>query len=159
MNTSSIIKGADYVGFIPFNVPSLKNSKTIVTRGKRPMLIPSKRHSEYKKNTSPFYGELRDVFRSASNRRSMPLSVGFYFLRDSRHRFDYSNAIQTVEDIIVEQGWIEDDNADCLIPVPLGFSYNKETPGVFIWILAESVVGLKPHELPKYSPVPSSAIP
>lgn len=159
MKQSPIMCGAEFVGFIPYNVPSLKNSKTIVTRGKRPMLIPSKRHSEYKKNTAPFYSERKAMFLHLSNKRPKPLFIGLYFLRDSRHRFDYSNAIQTIEDIIVEQGWIEDDNADCLVPVPLGFSYNKETPGVFIWLLAENAVGLEPHELQMYSQAPFSATP
>lgn len=158
-DSTNILKGADFVGFIPFNVPSLKNSKTIVTRGKRPILIPSKRHTEYKKNTAPFYEERRAMFLHLSNKRQKPLFVGFYFLRDSRHRFDYCNAIQTIEDIMVSSGWIDDDNADCLVPIPLGYSYNKETPGVLIWMLAGNVIHLGPHELQLCSQAPFAATP
>ena len=35
---------------------------------------------------------------------------------------------------MVEHGWIEDDNADCLTPAFKKYEYDKTNPGVFIEI-------------------------
>lgn len=62
----------------------------------------------------------------------MPYYVGLYFIRGSHHRFDYINAAQIVQDMMVKHGWIEDDNADYFVPVFLGYRYDKKNPGVVI---------------------------
>jgi hypothetical protein len=35
---------------------------------------------------------------------------------------------------MVKYGWIDDDNADNLLPVLEGYEYNKENPGVLITV-------------------------
>jgi hypothetical protein len=45
------------------------------------------------------------------------LFVEFKFTRDSKRLFDLINAAQIVQDLMVEYGWIEDDNYTQLIPV------------------------------------------
>ena len=64
-----------------------------------------------------------------------PVVVSFKFIRGSRHKFDYINPAQTVQDLMVKNGWIEDDNANFLIPVFEKYSYDKKNPGVKIRLL------------------------
>ena len=61
-----------------------------------------------------------------------PYKVGLFFVRDSKRRFDYINACQIVADLMVDEGWIEDDDSTNFVPVFLGFSVDKKNPGVFI---------------------------
>ncbi len=61
-----------------------------------------------------------------------PFKVGFYFIRNSRRKFDYINPIQTLADLMVQAGWLPDDNADEFWPVILGCEVNKDKPGVVI---------------------------
>ena len=61
--------------------------------------------------------------------------VGFYFIRDSRRKFDYVNPLQTVQDAMVKHKWIEDDNMEMLLPIFEGYHVDKERAGVHITIL------------------------
>jgi hypothetical protein len=42
-----------------------------------------------------------------------------------------------VQDDMVTFGWIEDDNADCILPVFVEYKYDKVNPGVIIEILPD----------------------
>jgi hypothetical protein len=64
-----------------------------------------------------------------------PLYIEFGFVRNSRHRFDYCNAAQTCEDIMVDNGWLPDDSAEYLLPSFKPYEYNKEEFGVHIKLL------------------------
>jgi len=61
-----------------------------------------------------------------------PYRVTFQFIRDSKRRFDYHNAIQIIMDMMVQYGWIDDDNADEILPVFLPYNYMKGNGGVYI---------------------------
>lgn len=113
--------------FIPGNVPSSKNSK--VWTGKH--LVWSKAAQKYKKE-SKMYWERGKIF--ASIEAEYPIQVHFLFIRGTHHRFDYVNPLQTVLDLMVEFEWIPDDNADIILPVFEPYEYNKENPGVYIFI-------------------------
>lgn len=68
-----------------------------------------------------------------------PIIMGFHFVRRTKHKFDFHNAVQIVADLLVAHDFIEDDNMDCFIPIPYKindnwFSYDKENPGVYIKI-------------------------
>lgn len=126
--------------FIPTNTPSLKNSK--VWTGRR--LIPSKTVREYIKSSDKDYEENKEKWFKMIEGKSKPYFVGFHFYRKSKHKFDFINACQIVQDLMVQHGWIEDDNMDELIPVCIyykdehgthGYTYDKENPGVEITIL------------------------
>jgi hypothetical protein len=56
-------------------------------------------------------------------------------VRKSKHKFDYINPAQTIQDQMVKFGWITDDNAEEIIPIFLEFSYNKDNPVVYINVL------------------------
>lgn len=119
--------------YIPHNVPSSKNSK--IWTGKH--LIWSKTALEYKKKTKIYWSlyasNFRNIFDSELT-KIKPVPVEFKFIRGNKHKFDYVNPLQTVLDLMVEYEWIEDDNADIILPVLNLYEYNKENQGVIIKI-------------------------
>ena len=114
--------------FISGNVPSSKNSK----RWTGKTLIWSALATKYVKNTKEQWESMSEEFSSLFNNKTKPVKVYFKFIRDSRRRFDYVNPLQTVLDLMVKYNWIEDDNADIIIPVFIEYEYNKVNPGVII---------------------------
>ncbi len=106
----------------------------MVYRG-RPILLWSKTALAYVKNTEAEWKKYSEVFKKNQGEKSYPLIVSFRFIRGSRHKFDYVNPLQTVLDLMVKYGWIEDDNADIILPVFEPYEYSKENSGVVIKIL------------------------
>jgi len=119
--------------FIPFNVPSSKNGR----RWTGKYFISSKTVMNYRKNTKADYEKHAKRFRNEFEKYQTPVKIGFTFIRGSRHKFDYINPAQTVQDDMVKHGWIEDDNADFIIPVFERYTYDKKNPGVIIEILKD----------------------
>lgn len=117
--------------FIPGNVPSSKNGR----RWTGKYFIASKTVVNYRKNSKPFYMQQADAFKAELLKHKLPVRVGFTFIRGTHHKFDYINPAQTVQDDMVTYGWIEDDNADNIIPVFVEYQYDKKNPGVIIEIL------------------------
>lgn len=97
-------------------------------------MVPSDAHRKYTKTTAPIYGALSHEFRKATREAQKPLRVEFRFVRGSKHKFDYTNALDTIQDLMVEHKWITDDNADEIIPIIDPYIYDKNEPGVFISI-------------------------
>tara|TARA_R110000868_G_scaffold78892_3_gene224674 strand:- start:327 stop:710 length:384 start_codon:yes stop_codon:yes gene_type:complete len=121
--------------FIPGNVPSSKNSKRVVRlKTGRTLVIGSKLTMQYAKDTEWLYKRFGAQFRKACAVSEKPYKVTFKFHRMGKHKFDYINPLQTVQDLMVKYGWIDDDNADELIPVFEKYEYNKLAPGVTITI-------------------------
>lgn len=129
--------------FIPMNVPSSKNSRQIVyvkdkiTGKKKPVIIPSKTHKKYYDGVEQLYAANASKFRKQIENLPKPIVVGFRFVRDSKRKFDYINPAQTVQDLMVKFGWIDDDNADEMIPVFLPYEHDKANPGVGITVFEE----------------------
>lgn len=142
--------------FIKGNVPSLKNGKSVSNiKGKirvnhsaqvseylRSFGIShyssSKKTVDYFKTKEPSFPtkELRELFKDSS----FPTIIGFHFIRESKHRWDFHNAVQIVLDLLTALDIIPDDNMDYVIPQCLWinekhFSYDKENPGVIIKII------------------------
>ena len=67
----------------------------------------------------------------------MNIKISFLFIRGSRHKFDYINPAQTVQDDMVKYGWIEDDNAEFIIPGFEQYTYDKDNPGVWIELILD----------------------
>lgn len=89
----------------------------------------------YRKNSKAFYEQYAQEFRDAFAKCKQPVRVGFTFVRNSKHKFDYINPAQTVQDDMVNYDWITDDNADVIIPVFIEYVYDKTNPGVYIELL------------------------
>lgn len=113
--------------FIPSNVPSSKNSKVWTGR----FLVSSKTTRNYEKNTAEYWLTLKSTFKDIFS-GIYPKRIGFYFVRDSRRRFDYINACQILADLMTEYGWIEDDDVDHFNPFFLGYHHDKEKSGVYL---------------------------
>tara|TARA_R100000988_G_C3985810_1_gene159647 strand:- start:217 stop:801 length:585 start_codon:yes stop_codon:yes gene_type:complete len=117
--------------FIPFNVSSSKNSKQWTGK----YLINSKATRTYIKNSKKAYQENKNKFIELTKNLEKPLHISFFFIRNSRRKFDYINPAQTVQDLMVKYGWIEDDDIYNLVPHFHGYKVDKENPGVLIKVL------------------------
>ena len=118
--------------FIPGNVPSSKNSKQWTGK----MLINSKATRAYIKATVEFYMKYRVDFQKMLKGKEKPYRVSLQFIRGTKHKFDYINPAQTVQDLMVKYNWIKDDNCEEIIPVFEEYKYDKNKPGVIIKILS-----------------------
>ena len=121
--------------FIPGNVPSSKNGRRWTGR----YFIVSKQTQRYYKNSKKYWiehkKEFKKLLKGKASQNNAPYRITFKFIRKSRHKFDYINPAQTIQDQMVKFGWITDDNADEMIPIFLEFEYNKDNPGVYINVL------------------------
>ena len=117
--------------FIKGNVPSSKNSKQWTGK----YLIASKTVRAYLKEYEYQYDEFIKEFKEMAKNKDKPLRIGFYYIRDSKRKFDYINMAQIVQDLMVKHGWIDDDNCDEIIPVFLGYEVDKKNAGVRIEVL------------------------
>ena len=116
--------------FIPGNVPSSKNGR----RWTGKYFIASKTVINYRKNTKAYYIQYAKAFIKELNKYDLPVEIHLTFIRNSKHKFDYINPAQTVQDDMVTYHWITDDNADNIKPVFKDYKYDKKNPGVIIEI-------------------------
>ena len=116
--------------FIPGNVPSSKNGR----RWTGKYFIVSKAVMKYRKETKALYKKTKNSFLKTYNKYEQPVKISFRFVRGSKHKFDQINPAQTVQDDMVEHGWLEDDNADIITPAFKHYHYDKTKPGVYIEI-------------------------
>ena len=119
--------------FIPGNVPSSKNGR----RWTGKYFIASKTVMKYRKDTKFFYQKYAPQFQKELKKHKLPAVISFTFIRGTRHKFDYINPAQTVQDDMVTHGWIEDDNCEFIIPKFEAYLYDKEKPGVIIEIITK----------------------
>ena len=117
--------------FIPGNVPSSKNGR----RWTGKYFISSKATMKYRKETKEYYKKYKKEFLNTLKECEFPVKISFKFIRGTRHKFDYINPAQTVQDDMVKQGWLPDDDCSLLIPVFEPYEYNKENPGVEIKLI------------------------
>jgi hypothetical protein len=123
--------------FMSGNTPSSKNSRQ---RTKAGFFITSKTVQKYLKEHESQWESVPEEFKISMEKESYPIIVGFHFVRNSKHRWDFTNIVQICADLMTKYGWIPDDNMDYFIPQVLWidekhYSYNKESPGVFIKII------------------------
>jgi len=117
--------------FIPYNVPSSKNSR--VWTGK--YFVASKSTQKWKALTKPIWKKYKDDFVEYIKDKPFPLKIEMEFIRGTKHKFDYINPAQTIQDEMVHAGWLEDDNCSIMIPYFKEHSYSKDNPGVIIRVL------------------------
>lgn len=117
--------------FIPGNVPSSKNGR----RWTGKYFIASKAVVNYRKATKPYYEKYAKDFRKELKKYDLPVIIKFTFIRSTKHKFDYINPTQTVQDDMVNYKWIQDDNVDFILPSFEEYQYDKNNPGVIIEII------------------------
>ncbi|WP_064610360.1 RusA family crossover junction endodeoxyribonuclease [Streptobacillus moniliformis] len=116
--------------FIKGNVPSSKNSKQWTGK----FLINSKTVSKYLKEYEIQWITNKSEFLKMLENKETPYKIHFKFIRDSRRKFDYHNVVQLPCDLMTKHGWLEDDAADNIIPIFEEYEYDKQNPGVYIWV-------------------------
>ena len=119
--------------FIPGNVPSSKNGR----RWTGKYFIASKTVMKYRKDTKSIYQKYAPQFQKELKKHKLPVKIAFTFIRGTKHKFDYINPAQTVQDDMVTYDWIEDDNMVNMLPAFYPYKYDKEKPGVIIEILKD----------------------
>ena len=141
-----------YNVFVPFNTPSLKNSKVYTKNGvfsgptvkKYLRKIGIKKYSardgtfeSYKKRPNLFLKAvcpMKEIFKN----NKPPYEIGLFFIRNSKRKFDWINAAQIICDLLTAHGVIEDDNMDYLIPMPVQvagswYTVDMERPGCIVY--------------------------
>ena len=148
--------------FIPFNTPSLKNSKIKTSRG----IFSSSTVKKYLGSLGiQSYSSLKRIvvgYKTRENKfesfipefkrllegKEFPVLIGFHFVRDSKRKFDFGNATEVIFDLLTAHGIIPDDNMSFVFPSVISIdgilptreninkhewhSVNKESPGVYI---------------------------
>lgn len=139
--------------FIPFNTPSLKNSKVKTSRGvfssatvtKYLRLLGIQHYSVSKKTVKGYvnrpnkFEELRGQFEFEMEGLSPPYDIGLHFVRKDKRSFDFGNISQIIFDLMTSHDIIPDDNMNFVLPYPLkiegkAYSVDKENPGVYVQI-------------------------
>lgn len=136
--------------FLRGNIPSLKNSKVMgrfpsKTVMKWLRLYGIQHYSSGRKEVKFFKRiqavyDFEEIIAPLRDCKNYPLKLGFHFIRDSKRKWDFGNACQIVQDLMVAFDVIPDDDVSYLLPFPLeiGGEYwhiNKDNPGVIIQIL------------------------
>lgn len=132
--------------FIPYNVPSSKNSKVkgkffsktvknyLRKHGIQHFSSSRKVVERYK--TIPMTFPI-DEIKNLLDGLNYPLILGFHFVRDSRRKFDFHNSCQIISDLLTAFDVIKDDDMDHFLPMPMQingkwYSIDKENSGVYI---------------------------
>lgn len=126
--------------FIPYQVPSKKNSRqNFVTKSGKQISIPSKRHKDYITATKKYWQVFGVEFNQTMRRLNLtwPVDIEMTFIRSTRQRFDYCNVSQTIEDLMVDFGWIPDDSANFMKPIFANYKIDKNNPGVTVRLITK----------------------
>jgi len=144
--------------FIPGNIPSLKNSKIMTSKG----LFHSKTVGKFLRShgiksysTSRKevvgYARTPDTFRpyivqlkTLLANVQPPYKLAFHMVRKTKAKFDFGNSVELLSDLFTAYGVWEDDNCDNFLPLPWlkdgsVYSVNPKAPGVFIKVVKDVV--------------------
>ena len=94
------------------STPSKKNSKIMVCRGKFPILLPSSKYTEWHKGALLQLGGKKPI---KSN------TIKLTFIAGDNRKFDLSNKAESIMDLLVDAGLIEDDNYSVISELCLKF--------------------------------------
>lgn len=137
--------------FIPYNVPSSKNSRVNTSKGsfhspsvrKYLQKLGVKKFSSSKKSVEGYKNKenlFNTAFEGIDLKQYKPLIIGYHPVRDSKRSFDLHNIIHIVADLMQAHDIIEDDNMENFIAVPLKiggkfYSQDNDNPGLYLDIL------------------------
>lgn len=87
-------------------IPSKKNSKRIVGRGKRMFIISSKNYLEWERE------KVGDILEQLDeiNAITTPIRLAISFSSATKRKWDLSNKVESIQDLLVKVGVLEDDN-------------------------------------------------
>lgn len=116
---------------------SSKNSRQILRRDNgKPFIAKS---VSAKRQEKDMLWQFKDnVIRAAWKRmisgKALPLRLHFLIYRRTNQRFDYINIVQNLLDILVSAHYLEDDNANIVIPVFEPYCIDRSHPRVELWV-------------------------
>ena len=124
--------------YIPGNVPSSKNSR--MWTGK--ISVASKSVQKWRRSTKEIWISEKEHFKKKIKNLPKPYFIGMYFIKSTKHRWDFVNPVQTIQDEMVKYEWIEDDDVKNIYPIPITINNtlcgtSKECAGVIIKIIKE----------------------
>lgn len=99
--------------------------------GTRHRLAMSKNAQDYMNTVIPFFEAKFNKFEKIINTIGYPVHMGMYFIRESKHEFDFDNAITMICDVIKKR-IIKDDSMLYFYGYSLGWHHDKDNPGVII---------------------------
>ena len=118
--------------FLPFNVPSSKNSKQ--WKGKHIGLVDSDLVQRYREAIVPHMLSNKLDWLDMISELPPPYIVTYKVARSTRQQFDQHNVIQVIADLMEEYGWIDNDNADNIRFYPLHYFIDRENPGIYLML-------------------------
>jgi len=125
--------------FIPYQVPSKKNSRITFTNKKtgKVINIPSKAYTEYKNATKAYWIAFGKEFKNtmASLKMSFPVNIEMTFIRKTNQVVDYFGPGESVFDLMSDFGWWSDDSVRFAKPFFGDMIVDKSRPGVIIKLL------------------------
>jgi hypothetical protein len=135
-NTKSNCCGAEVIRFKANGV--LKAICSKCKKGvelKKSILGPSETVVKYKDQYSHYFLKNKPRFIKELSKHSKPYLLGFYFIRDTKHIFDYGNATEILLDMMKEYAYFDDDNMNIVMDFPLGYHVDSNRPGAYIVIM------------------------
>lgn len=109
--------------------PSKKNSKRIIVRRGKPLIIPSKKYEEWHEEMT---WELKIQKIPVVNKLDL---IEIVFYPNNKRKCDLSNKAESIMDLLVDNGIIEDDNWFVCPELNLKFGgIDKENPRTEIFI-------------------------
>lgn len=114
------------------NTPAKKTGQRAFGRGRQKKVLPSKRHEAW-----------HDLNMAALVLPDIPLPLpgrqrlSVHFVRQSHRRWDYTNALDAVQDFLVDAGILIDDNAEVLCLGDITHEYDKLNPRAEVTLEAD----------------------
>ncbi len=98
---------------IPVQPVTKKNSQQIITnpRTGRPFIIPSKQFREFEKTCKPYLKSVKDTIGLIN----YPINVKCIFYVAKRLKYDLTNLLEAIDDVMTVSGLILDDNRDIIV--------------------------------------------
>lgn len=128
--------------FIPYQVPSKKNSQQLYIRklnngSQAPATTTSQRYKDYISATKNYWEVFGREFRNSVEKLKIlpPYQIHFTFIRSTKQKVDYVGPLESCQDIMQDFKWIENDDAYTMKPHLGDIEVDKSTPGVKIKIL------------------------
>ena len=121
---------------LPIELYSSKNSKQVFKnkRTQKHFIGKSEKSIESQKDLLKILPLYRRQFCKMLKGKEKPYYISFKIYRKTKGRFDYVNIIQLLLDCMVKDNWLDDDNANEIIPVFEPYEVDNKNPRVIIGV-------------------------
>lgn len=128
--------------FINGQVPSKKNSKRVMisNTNNKPILKLSEQYERYEKNTASQFNSILPYFLIACSMRTKPYNIKLTFFRQKNQLFDYFGPGETIADLMVKHGLLDDDNVNEVKFFFGDYIVDPDKPGVMIEFLPDGKI-------------------